>query len=116
MHQDVRTAYDNWLIAAEDIRFYREHLIPQQEENVRLMELSFRLGNDDLDTLLNVYQNYVAQLQSYEDALQAFHDSTVALQQAVGLSWNRILANPTTQPSGTQPSSSSQPSTDKSMP
>jgi len=92
VHQDVRTAYDNWRIAADDVQFYRDNLIPQQEENVRLMELSFRLGNDDLDTLLNVYQSYVSQLQSYEDALQAYHDAAAALQQAVGLSWDRILA------------------------
>jgi cobalt-zinc-cadmium efflux system outer membrane protein len=93
VRQDVRTAYDNWKIAADDIQFYRQHLIPQQQENVRLMDLSFRLGNDDLDTLLNVYQNYVSQLQAYEDALQAYHDSTVALQQAVGLTWEKILAD-----------------------
>ncbi len=110
VHQDVRTAYDNWKIAADDLQFYRDHLIPQQEENVRLMELSFRLGNDDLDTLLNVYQSYVSQLQSYEDALQAYHDSTTALQQAVGLAWDRILSagpagpsHPTTMSATTEP-------------
>jgi cobalt-zinc-cadmium efflux system outer membrane protein len=89
--QDVRTAFDNWRIAADDVSFFRESLIPQQEENVRLMETSFRLGNDDLDTLLNVYQSYVSQLQSFEDAIQAYHDSGVALQQAVGLTWDRML-------------------------
>jgi cobalt-zinc-cadmium efflux system outer membrane protein len=110
VHQDVRTAYDNWKIAADDLQFYREHLIPQQEENVRLMELSFRLGNDDLDTLLNVYQSYVSQLQSYEDALQSYHDSNQALEQAVGLAWDRIVSaslaagsQPTTMPSTTEP-------------
>ena len=92
VRQDVRTALDNWQIAADDVTFFRDRLIPQQEENVRLMETSFRLGNDDLDTLLNVYQNYVSQLQAYEDAIQAYHDSGVALQQAVGLAWDRIIA------------------------
>lgn len=100
--QDVRTALTNWRIAADDVTFYRQRLIPQQEENVRLMEMSFRLGNDDLDTLLNVYQSYVQQLQSYEDAIQAYHDGGVGLQQAAGLAWNRMLAEahvpPPTQP------------------
>ena len=104
--QDVRTALANWRIAEDDITFYRQRLIPQQEQNVSLMETSFRLGNDDLDTLLNVYQNYVQQLQSYEDAVQAYHDAGVALQQAVGLAWSRILAEahvpPATQPATTQ--------------
>jgi cobalt-zinc-cadmium efflux system outer membrane protein len=103
VRQDVRTAFDNWKIAADDVAFFRERLIPQQEENVRLMELSFRLGNDDLDTLLNVYQSYVSQLQAYEDAIQAYHDATVSLQQAVGLTWSKIKTSagattlPTTQ-------------------
>jgi len=92
VQQDVRTAYDNWRIAADDLEFFQQRLIPQQEENVRLMETSFRLGNDDLDSLLNVYQSYVQQLQAFEDAIQAYHDSAVALQQAVGLAWKRILA------------------------
>jgi cobalt-zinc-cadmium efflux system outer membrane protein len=107
VRQDVRTALDNWRIAADDVQFFKQHLIPQQEENVRLMELSFSLGNDDLDTLLNVYQNYVTQLQAFEDALQAYHDATVALQQAIGLSWDRILAatpgSGTTRPATTGP-------------
>jgi len=109
--QDVRTALDNWRIAADDVTFYRESLIPQQEQNVRLMETSFRLGNDDLDTLLNVYQNYVSQLQAFEDALQAYHDSTVALQQVVGLTWDKIArppaqTQPTTQSATLQPAES----------
>lgn len=117
VHQDVRTAYDNWRIAADDVQFYRDHLIPQQEENVRLMKLSFRLGNDDLDTALNVYQNYVSQLQAYEDALQAYHNSTAALQQAIGLSWDRILyaEHVTTQPATTQ-SAATHPATTQTAP
>lgn len=108
--QDVRTAFDNWRIAADDVTFFRDSLIPQQEENIRLMETSFRLGNDDLDTLLNVYQSYVSQLQSFEDAVQAYHDSGVTLQQAVGLTWERLLSEsgvpiaatrPATQPAST---------------
>jgi cobalt-zinc-cadmium efflux system outer membrane protein len=109
VHQDVRTAFDNWRIAGDDVKFFRERLIPQQEENVRLMETSFRLGNDDLDTLLNVYQSYVTQLQAFEDAIQAYHDSGVALQQAVGLTWDRILARAGMAPAASQPSATTVP-------
>jgi cobalt-zinc-cadmium efflux system outer membrane protein len=91
VRQDVRTAFDNWRIAADDVRFFRERLIPQQEKNVQLMELSLRLGNDDLDSLLNVYHDYVASQQSYEDAIQAYQDASVAVQEAVGLAWARML-------------------------
>jgi cobalt-zinc-cadmium efflux system outer membrane protein len=111
VRQDVQTAFDNWRIALDDITFFRARQLPQQEENVRLMELSFRLGNDDLDTLLNVYQNYISQLQAYEDALQAYHDSTLALQQAIGLTWDRIREQfpATTRPSTEPKSSATQP-------
>lgn len=109
VQQDVRTAFDNWRIAADDVNFFRESLIPQQEQNVKLMETSFRLGNDDLDTLLNVYQSYVAQLQSFEDAIQAYHDNGVTLQQAVGLTWDRILSDSQMPPATTQ--SSTEPAT-----
>ncbi len=91
VRQDVRTAFDNWRIAADDVRFFRERLIPQQEQNVELMEKSFRLGNDDLDSLLNVYHDYVASQQSFEDAIQAYQDASVAVQDAVGLAWARML-------------------------
>ncbi len=102
VRQDVRTAFDNWRIAADDVRFFRERLIPQQEQNVQLMEKSFRLGNDDLDSLLNVYHDYVTAQQSYEDAIQAYRDASVAVQRAVGLGWERLLEQ-TGMPPGTQP-------------
>lgn len=104
VRQDVRTALSNWLIAAEDVTFFRDRIIPQQEENVKLMEISFRLGNDDLDALLNVYQSYVQQLGAFEDAVQAYHDAGVALQQAVGMTWPRVLEElklPSTRPAAT---------------
>jgi cobalt-zinc-cadmium efflux system outer membrane protein len=102
VRQDVRTAFANWRIAADDVNFFREQLIPQQEQNVKLMETSFRLGNDDLDTLLNVYQSYVSQLQSFEDAIQSYHDSGVTLQQAVGVTWERMFAESGSKPTTTQ--------------
>jgi len=95
VRQDVRTAADNFKIAADDVSFYQGQILPQQEENVKLMETSFELGNDDLDSLLNVYQSYVQQLQGYEDALRAYHDSAVAVQQAVGAGWQRLGIPPT---------------------
>ena len=116
VRQDVRTAFANWRIAADDVNFYREQLIPQQEQNVNVMETSFRLGNDDLDTLLNVYQSYVSQLQSFEDAIQAYHDTGVALQQAVGVSWDKILVPIEARTSTTRPTTLPAPATVPSGP
>ena len=91
VRQDVRTAVANFQIAEDDLHFFREKLIPQQEENRRLMEESFRLGNDDLDALLNTLHDYVTALQSSEDTTQAYQDSSTALQGAVGLSWKEMM-------------------------
>ena len=55
------------------------------------MQESFRLGNDDLDALLNTLRDYVTALQNYEDATQAYQDSSTALQAAVGLAWNQMM-------------------------
>jgi cobalt-zinc-cadmium efflux system outer membrane protein len=109
---DVRTAADNLAVSDEDVRFYRDELIPQEEENVQLAEKSFRLGNTDLDNLLNTLREYVTVLQSYEDAIDTYHANRIALQKATGLVWERIAqetggvngtTRPTTRPAATGP-------------
>jgi cobalt-zinc-cadmium efflux system outer membrane protein len=89
--QDVRSAYATVELDVDDIRFYRDRIIPQQEENIRLAEASFRLGNSDLDSLLNTLHDYVGALQGYEDSIQSYYDDLVALQRAVGLVWARLV-------------------------
>jgi cobalt-zinc-cadmium efflux system outer membrane protein len=107
--QDVRTAYDNIRISEEDVRFYRDQQIPLEEENVRLSELSFRLGNTDLDDLLNTLREYVSSLQAYEDALDAYNQNLIALERAVGMVLRRMVEQaakegfPTTRPLTTKP-------------
>ena len=91
VRQDVRTAVANFQIAEDDLQFFRNKLIPQEEQNRRLMEESFRLGNDDLDALLNALHDYVSALQSNEDTTQAYQDSSTALQGAVGLAWKELM-------------------------
>jgi cobalt-zinc-cadmium efflux system outer membrane protein len=103
---DVRTAFDNLTISDEDVRFYRDELIPQEEENVQLAEKSFRLGNTDLDNLLNTLREYVTVLQSYEDAIDTYHANRIALQRATGLVWERIAQETgVSGPATTQPAS-----------
>ena len=88
--QDVRTATDNVRISEEDVRFYRDQQIPQEEDNVRLSELSFRLGNSDLDDLLNTLREYVSTLQAYEDAIDGYQQNIIALERAVGMVLQRM--------------------------
>jgi len=91
VRQDVRSAHATLELDLEDVRFYRERIIPQQEENIRLAEQSFRLGNSDLDSLLNTLRDYVTSLQGYEDSVQTYFDDRVAFQRAMGLVWQRAL-------------------------
>jgi outer membrane protein TolC len=90
VHQDVRNALNALQIADEDVRFYKERIIPQEEENVRQQQLSFHLGNAQFDDLLNTLREYVGVLQSYESAIQAHQQAVVGLETAVGLSFGRI--------------------------
>jgi outer membrane protein TolC len=90
VRQDVRAAGANLEISRRDVLFYRDEFIPQQEENVKQAELSFRLGNTDLDSLLNTLRDYVAALQSYEDAVADFQSNAVALQRAAGMTLPRL--------------------------
>lgn len=88
--QDVRNALNALQIAAEDVTFYRDVTIPQEEENVKLAELSFKLGNSQFDDLLNSIREEVGVLQNYEDALQAYRQAMIGLETAVGLSFSCI--------------------------
>jgi outer membrane protein, heavy metal efflux system len=88
--QDVLEAMNALQIAAEDVAFYRNVTIPQEEENVKLARLSFKLGNSQFDDLLNSIREYVGVLQNYEDAIQAYHQAIIGLETAVGLSFSII--------------------------
>jgi len=90
VRQDVRSAYATLELDIKDVEFYRDRIIPQQEENIRLAEQSFRLGNTDLDSLLNTLRDYVSSLQAYEDSFQSYFDDRVAFQRSVGLVWIRL--------------------------
>jgi outer membrane protein, heavy metal efflux system len=88
--QDVFGALNALQIAAEDVAFYRNVTIPQEEENVKLAQLSFKLGNSQFDDLLNSIREYVGVLQNYEDAIQAYHQAIIGLETAVGSSFKII--------------------------
>jgi len=90
VRQDVRNALNALQVADEDVRFYKERMIPQEEENVREQQLSFREGNARFDDLLNTLREYQDALQSYESAIQAYQQAVVGIETAAGLSFGRI--------------------------
>jgi outer membrane protein TolC len=91
VRQDVSAAHSSVSLDIDDVGFYRDRIIPQQEETVRLAQESFRQGFTDLDSLLNTLRDYVSALQGYEDSLQGYYDDVVQFERAVGLVWSRIV-------------------------
>lgn len=91
VRQDIRSAHTSVVLDIDDVVFFRDRIIPQQEETVRLAQESFRQGFTDLDSLLNTLRDYVSALQSYEDSLQGYYDDVVLFERAVGLVWPRIV-------------------------
>jgi outer membrane protein TolC len=73
-------------LAVGDAAFYRDRIIPQQRENVRLAETAFQLGQIDLDSLLNTLRDATAAEQAYQDAIAARDAAQAALERAMGLS------------------------------
>jgi cobalt-zinc-cadmium efflux system outer membrane protein len=88
--QDVRNALNALQVATEDVTFSRDVTIPQEEENIKQAELSYKLGNSQFDDYLNSIREYVGVLQGYEDQIQAYNQAVIGLETAVGLSFKRI--------------------------
>ena len=104
IRNDAPTAVDAAQIAEDDVRFFRDQYIPQQQENIRLAEQAFELGKIDLDSLLNTLRDYVSGQQSYEDALEAYHEAVLSLERTLGITLERLAAwapgTPESRPSG----------------
>ncbi len=69
VRQDVRTAYANLAVDQDDLRFYRDQFMPEQERTVRLAQRSFDLGEGSLNDLLDALRDYVSAQQQYADAI-----------------------------------------------
>jgi cobalt-zinc-cadmium efflux system outer membrane protein len=90
--QDVRTALSQTRIAEDDVRFYAEQMIPQQQHNADIAEQAFENGVTDFDSLLNGLRDYAAAVQAYTESLDAYRSSLVALERAAGCTVPRLRA------------------------
>jgi outer membrane protein TolC len=94
---DAAAAVHALALAQGDVSFYRDRILPQHRENVRLAQTSFQIGQIDLDSLLNTLRDATAAEQAAQDAQAAFDDAQVALERALGVSIERAkqaLNNP----------------------
>jgi cobalt-zinc-cadmium efflux system outer membrane protein len=88
---DVRSAHATVELDRGDVEFFRDRIIPQWEENIKIAQRSFELGNTDLDSLLNTLHGYAAAQQGYEDSIEAYYEDFVAFQTTVGLLWRQMV-------------------------
>jgi outer membrane protein TolC len=94
---DASAAVHALALVQSDVSFYRDRILPQHRENVRLAQTSFQIGQIDLDSLLNTLRDATAAEQAAQDAQAAFDDAQVALERAMGVSTERAreaLINP----------------------
>jgi len=82
---EVSAAYQDLLTFRERIKLYREHVLADSLESVRLSRRSYEVGYADITTVIQSQQaNFQIQLQYVAD-VQAYQYAYIALEQAVGM-------------------------------
>lgn len=89
--------------AASDVEFYRERIIPQQRENVRIAQTAFQQGQIDLGALLNTLRDAASAEQAAADAGAALEGAIVGLQRALGISLGKAREALASDPTGAGP-------------
>jgi len=82
---EVSAAYQDLMTYRERIQLYREHVLADSLESVRLSRRSYEVGYADITTVIQSQQaNFQIQLQYVAD-VQAYQYAYIALEQAVGM-------------------------------
>jgi cobalt-zinc-cadmium efflux system outer membrane protein len=82
---EVSQAYQDLMTYRERIQLYREHVLADSLESVRLSRRSYEVGYSDITTVIQAQQaNFQIQLQYVSD-VQAYQYAYIALEQAVGM-------------------------------
>lgn len=70
--------------AAEQVRFFREELLPEVEQNLRLVEQSYRSGQEELTVYLQVYEDLLMNRLKLLEHLRDFLVSRADLERQAG--------------------------------
>jgi cobalt-zinc-cadmium efflux system outer membrane protein len=79
------TAYEELLVARQNIEKFQKELLPDSLKVVQLSRRGYELGATDLATAVLAQQNYQQTLSSYFDAVVAYQNAWADLEQAVGV-------------------------------
>jgi len=79
------TAYEELLVARQNINKFQKELLPQSLKVAQLSRRGYELGATDLATAVLAQQNYQQTLSSYFDAVVSYQNAWADLEQAVGV-------------------------------
>ena len=82
---DVVTAYNEVIVARDNIFEFQKELLPTAAEVARLARRGYQLGATDLSTTLVAQLQYQQTLSNYFDAVVAYQIAWSDLEKAVGL-------------------------------
>lgn len=80
----VAAAYQKLVAARERIKAYREHVLDDSNEVVRLARRSYEVGQSDITSTLAAQHDNITIQSQYLDAVQAYQQAFADLEQAVG--------------------------------
>ncbi len=89
--QDIRMAADRTETAAGNVVFYRDELVPQVERNLTFARDSYNAGQTSILALLEAQKLLLEAKQNYIEIKLEAASSVADMEQAVGISTDRIL-------------------------
>ena len=76
------------------MRSYRDHLLPQRQDNLDLSRDAYRLGKTSFLAVLEAQRGYLAARREYIKSLFDGARSLIALEQVTGQPLSKILEDP----------------------
>jgi cobalt-zinc-cadmium efflux system outer membrane protein len=89
--QDIRMAADRTETAAGNVVFYRDELVPQVERNLTFARDSYNAGQTSILALLEAQKLLLEAKQNYIEVKLEAASSVADMEEAVGISTDRIL-------------------------
>ena len=101
--QEIRRAHARARVAWDNVRFYRDQVLPLRETSLELGRTAYQAGRTSLLNVLAAQRALLTARAGYADSLQASAAALVELEKATGQPLNRILeATAATRPAPAQ--------------
>lgn len=73
--KDVTSAYDKFLIAAENLNYYESKILTSSEELIEISKNAYEAGKSDITSLIVMKQSYKSIIVGYTYALAEYYNS-----------------------------------------